>query len=90
MKNNVSLSAIIGPLAAFFKRFHTLIFFLIVSGGLFAAIMVLLSVIALSTTIAPSSDQTIDGTFDEATIQRLEQDEVKQITPGARTSPFSE
>lgn len=90
MKSNVSIGSLLRPLVAFVRRFHTLLFFLAVSGGLFAAIFVLLSDIKLSSTVAPSSDQTINGTFDEETIKRIEQDVGQTTTPGPRSSPFSE
>lgn len=90
MKNSINLSGIIKSFGAFIRRFHTLLFFLVVSGGLFLAILMLLSIISLSSTTATNSNQTVDGAFDEATIQRVKQDSVEQITPGSRQSPFVE
>lgn len=90
MKNNINLTSFIKGFAGFIRRFHTLLFFLVVSGGLFVAILMLLSIISLSSTTASNSNQTIDGTFDEATIQRVKQDSTEQITPGPRQSPFVE
>ena len=40
MKSDLSLTAIFGPIVSFIKRFHTIIFFLVVSGGLSAAILI--------------------------------------------------
>lgn len=90
MNGNLDIKAITGGLNSFFRRFHTLLFFLVVSGGLFVAILMLLAIINLSSTAASTSDQTIDGTFDEATIQRIDQDSNEQILPGSRESPFVE
>lgn len=85
---NVSLN--LSGFASFLRRFHTLLFFLIVSGGLFAAIVLLLGTITLSSTTAPSSSQSINGSFDEETITRLKQPSSGAGTPGKRPSPFVE
>jgi hypothetical protein len=91
MKNNsINLSDITRSIGTFFRRFHTLLFFLVVSGGLFVAILMLLGIIALSSSQATSSDQTVNGTFDEATIQRIDQDSAPPVTPTGRSSPFVE
>lgn len=91
MKNNsISIPDITRSIGAFFRRFHTLLFFLAVSGGLFAAIVMLLGIIALSSSTATSSDQVVNGTFDEETIQRIDQDAVQPAAPGTRSSPFVE
>lgn len=90
MKNNLNIAGVVKNIGSFIRRFHTLIFFLIVSGGLFVAILMLLSIISLSSTTATSSTQTVNGAFDEATLQRLKQDSTEQITPGSRQSPFVE
>lgn len=90
MKNSIDIADLGKGLSGFLRRFHTLLFFLVVSGGLFAAIALLLSIIALSSTTATSASQTINGTFDENTIQRLKQSSSAQATPGARPSPFVE
>jgi hypothetical protein len=67
-----------------------LLFFLVVSGGLFVAIMVLISIINISSGTASSSDNAIKGTFDEETIQRIQQDSSTTAKPGNRPSPFTE
>jgi len=91
MKNNsINVSDMMRLVGAFFRRFHTLLFFLAVSGGLFAAILMLLGIIGLSSSVATSSDQTVNGTFDEATILRIKQDNAPLATPGTRSSPFVE
>lgn len=89
-KNSMTVSDLTRSLGVFLKRFHTLLFFLAVSGGLFAAIIMLLGIINLSSSVATSSDQAIDGTFDEVTIQRINQSAAPPVIPGARSSPFVE
>ena len=90
MKKSLNVAGVFVKIGYFFRRFHTLLFFLLVSGGLFIAILMLLSIISLSSTTASSSTQNINGTFDEETIQRVKTDSTDQITPGARRSPFVE
>jgi hypothetical protein len=90
MKKDISTPSIIGNAGTILRRFQTLLFFLAVSGGLFVAIVALLSTISLSSTTATSSEQSLNASFDEDTIQRLKQGSDKQITPGARQSPFVE
>lgn len=90
MKSNIRLSAIVDPVAGFLRRFHMLLFFLLVSGGLFIAIMVLISIINVSSNSNVSSDNAINGSFDEDTIRRIEQDTTNTALPGNRPSPFVE
>jgi hypothetical protein len=90
MKSSIRISEIIEPIAGFLRRFHMLLFFLLVSGGLFAAIMVLISIINVSSNSNVKSDNAIKGSFDEATIRRIEQDTTNVAKPGARPSPFVE
>jgi hypothetical protein len=90
MKNDQSISALFAPIAGFLKRFHTLLFFLIVSGSLFLAIVSLLDIIEVSSSTSTSSDQAINGNFDKETIQKIKDGGSINVTPGKRTSPFSE
>lgn len=90
MKNSLDMSSIAKSFSTFLKRFHTILFFLVVSSGLFAAIAMLLGIISLSDTTATSSTQTIDGTFDEITIGQLSNPTSTQASPGDRVSPFVE
>lgn len=90
MGGDINLKGITQGFGSFIRRFHTILFFLVVSSGLFVAILMLLSIINLSATPAASSDQTINGTFDDETIRRINQDSAEQITPGSRQSPFVE
>lgn len=92
MKNNVSVTELIKPLERFFRRFHTIIFFLIVSVGLFTAIVILLPITSLTSKESQTTGQTIDGSFDQATIDRLRKgnSSTSTYTPGPRKSPFVE
>lgn len=90
MKNNLTVSGLLKPLIAFVRRFRTMLFFLAVSGGLFAAILVLLSIITLPSSTATSSNNDVSGSFDEKTIQLLEKDTNSEATPKGRASPFVE
>ena len=64
---------------------------MLISIGLFAAITVLLSIISLSSSTADTTTEPINGTFDEETINRVEQlDNQSASQPGSRPSPFVE
>ena len=94
-KSNKSLSVsdISKPIVKFLKRFHTIVFFLIVSVGLFISIATLLPITSLSTEVAPSAGQKIDASFDQATIDRLQKKDESpdsSYQPGKRKSPFTE
>ena len=90
MKSSLDVSKFKEAIVTFFKRFHTIIFFLLVSLGLFVAILMLLSVIELSNKAASSSDQVISGAFDETTIQRIQQKSFEELPAVSRISPFVE
>ena len=84
------LSDLFKLLAAFLHRFHTILFFLVVSGGLFVAIMTLISIVNMSSDSASTSDNAVNGSFDEDTIKRVQQDATTTPQPGSRASPFVE
>jgi len=90
MKNEVTVDGIIRPIIGFFRRFHTILFFLVVSGGLFAAILMLLSIISVASGQANSADNAVSGSFDEETIRQLENGSSAKTTPKGRASPFVE
>ncbi len=90
MKQNLNFAELLTPLLRFMRRFHTLLFFLLVSGGLFAAILTLTSIIQMSSTVASSSSQAISGQFDESTIQLLKRSSVPPAQIGERSNPFVE
>lgn len=87
---DLKLSGIIGLLTQFVRRFHTIIFFLLVSTSLFVAILTLIDIIGASSGTAATSNQTINGTFDNTTIQRINDATTKTVQPGSRPSPFVE
>lgn len=79
------------PFASFIKRFHTILFFLIVSLGLGFAIFVLLNIINESSRGAASGTNMVNATFDTETIDRI--NKLGQETPssaGKRPNPFVE
>lgn len=79
------------PALSFLKRFHAIIFFLIVSACLFIAIFLLLPITNLSTNNSPATGQTIDDSFDQATIDRLRGGASTNVPqPSERASPFVE
>lgn len=90
MKSDINLRSLVEGFGSFFKRFHTILFFLVVSGGLFAAIVILLSIISVSSSTATDTGHAGDGAFDQSTIKRLETDQDQLATPGSRKSPFVE
>lgn len=91
MNASIDLRSIKQSIGDFFQRFHTIIFFLIVSGGLFIAILVLLQVISVSSSVAPGNQNELTSEFDEATINRLNGlGNRSQSQPGSRPSPFVE
>lgn len=87
---NIQLGTILEPLAHFVKRFHTLLFFLLVSAGLFVAILMIMSVVSLSSTTSSTANQAVSGSFDEQTINRLQQSTTSPTKHSGRLSPFSE
>lgn len=91
MKTSLDIRSIKEVIADFFRRFHTLLFFLIVSGGLFVAILTLLNIISVSSSVAPDSSDAISGEFDQATIERVSNLGGRSASqPGNRASPFVE
>ncbi len=92
-KSNISISDFTKRFAKFFKRFQPIIFFLAVSAALFIAIATLLPITSLSTKVPPSSGQTVDSTFDQAAIDRLQKNSTSSDSsyePSGRKSPFTE
>lgn len=87
--DNLNLTNLFRPLVSFVRRFHTLLFFLVVSSSLAIAILVLISIIALAPLSAPTSDKAINGTFDQDTIDRIERGTTPS-QPSGRQSPFVE
>ena len=92
MKLNIhSLDVVLAPIARFFHRFHTIMFFVVLSAGIAIAIIILLSIIELSNGVASTSNERISGTFDQATMSKVEAlDSRNESEPGSRESPFVE
>ncbi len=91
-----SLGNIIHPITASLHRFHMLIFFVTLVGGLSAAILMLNSVVLRSGKSADSSLNNAKSSFDQATINRIKKLKTSS-EPGTpldfsqgRISPFSE
>ena len=88
---NINLDAIVAPVAKFFHRFHTILFFLIMSIGLFLAIVILLTIIEQSGQTGTPSSELISNSFDQSTIDKIESLESREASkPGDRPSPFVE
>jgi hypothetical protein len=92
MKNaSIDLTKIKQAILGFFRRFHTILFFLLVSCGLFVAIIVLLGIINTSSRVGPADTNGVGASFDQATIDRINDlDTASDSKPGSRESPFVE
>ena len=94
MKNSVSISSLTKPIAAFLKRYHIVLFVLIVAGSLAVALFTLMQ------SVQPSSDQppvtTSSLRFDQSTIDAIDQLGTRDDTrgklnlPSGRVNPLSE
>lgn len=91
MKTELSLESLQKSMSHFFSRFHFIIFFVFVSGGLVIAIYFLNAAIASSD---PSNATAASSSaFDQATIDRLQKlsepgTKTRSIQPQGRVSPF--
>ena len=91
MNSSIDLRSIQDSITTFFRRFHTLLFFLLVSGGLFIAILMLLHVIEVSSSEADGQQNALSSDFDSETITRLNTlGNRSPSQPGNRPSPFVE
>lgn len=79
---NITTEALKTNLLSFFKRFHILLFTLVVLGGLMAAVLLLNDVIAKSGTSTDYVPAAANTTFDQATI-----DKIKQLRSGDESAP---
>lgn len=88
----MDVSDIAKPLITFIKRSHTLIFFLLVSIGLAAAILTLVTIVNTSGSVSNQPNNSINGAFDEDIINKIgELGQGKLTQPGNnRSSPFTE
>lgn len=96
MNLNISLTAIKTALVAFLRRFHVTLFVLVVFGGLAIIVFMLNNVIVRSGDTSDYTPETPSATFDQATIERIEelktrdQTEGNLVLPPGRTNPFVE
>lgn len=93
---NIELSGL-GDIASragnFLRRFHTILFFLIVSVGLAAAILILLSIIQNSSLSTTAGTEAVNSTFDTETIKRIDTlgtNKPSGPESGKRSNPFVE
>jgi hypothetical protein len=93
---NMNFKATKKAIAAFLRRFHVTLFVLIVFGGLALVVFMLNSVIIRSSDTSGYTPETPNATFDQATIDRIEELQTRdqsggtlQFPPG-RTNPFVE
>jgi hypothetical protein len=96
MKNNVSMKSIFKPIAEVFRRYHVTIFIVVIVSGLATSVMLLNNILQSSTNISGYSQNGTSTSFDQATIDQLDQlhtsaDNTQTIdTSKGRISPFSE
>jgi hypothetical protein len=91
MKTSIDIRAIQESITDFFRRFHTILFFLMISAGLFIAILILLNIIELSSKAATGNTDKILSDFDQTTIDRVNSLGGRSASqPGDRSSPFVE
>lgn len=69
--NNLSLDTIKAGLAAFFGRFHLVLYVIFVVGGLAVAVFLIYQIILQATDVSTVDTQPA-STFDQATIEKLE------------------
>ena len=90
---NISITAIRKNLAAFFGRYHFIIFIVYIMGSASYAILLISSTVALSDEPNGYVSTTNNTTFDEDTINRLRQlkagnQETDKLPATGRVSPF--
>lgn len=91
MKTSLNMHDLTHSIARFFRRFHTILFFLLVSSGLFIAILMLLAVIGVSSTSTKGDNEVIISEFNQSTIDRIKS--LGNETPSqpiGRKNPFVE
>jgi len=94
---NLSLAPLKDSLTAFMHRFHVLIFVLVALGGLIAAILILNSIVASSSSSSDGYTATQNSAaFDQVTIKRIEDLKTRDQTSDqldlskGRSNPFVE
>lgn len=96
MNFNLSLTSIKKALITFLHRFHVVLFVVIVLGGTAMVIFILNGIVIRSSESDGYTSNTNNTTFDQATIQRIEELKTRDQTddsaslPSGRTNPFVE
>jgi len=92
IKKGIPITANVRSIVKFLRKFHAIIFFLIVSICLFSAIFILLPVTSITSDKSQATNKSIDGSFDENTINKLRNgtNTGASYQPGERTNPFNE
>lgn len=96
MKSDLSLSAVISFISWFLKRFHVVIFVVIVFGSLAAAVLILSSIVQSSTDTSNQDPTRLNTSFDQDTINRIEELRTRDDNqgtaplPDGRINPFVE
>lgn len=91
MKNmNLDLTTILRPVQGFIRRYHSILFFVVLSGLIISAALVVLSIIS-DKSYNNSSASSVNNNFDTSTMQRVEELSPNSISkPSGRTNPFVE
>lgn len=93
MKQSIDLKNVSKALTRFFERYHTIVFFLFLGIGLAVCMIMIVQIINLSSQTDMSGVTPIDQTFDEATVERLQEldrSDQQPHTPSGRVNPFVE
>lgn len=92
MELNLSTQAIKKAIVAFLHRFHIIIFVVLILGGLAVVVLLLNNIVALSGQKNGYAPDTNNATFDQTTIQKIENLQNRSQTPptSGRTNPFVE
>jgi hypothetical protein len=96
MNIKFSLDTIRKALTAFLRRFHITLFVLVVFGGLAIVVFMLNGIIVRSSDTSDYTPETPSASFDQATIDRIEELQTRDQTnggltlPPGRTNPFIE
>lgn len=93
---NITASQIFKPLGNIIRRFHITLFIIMLTGGLMLAVFTLMNVIQESSDTSNFTPGTASGSFDQATIDRMnalqtsDQNAGNAVLPAGRINPFSE
>lgn len=95
MNINLSFGSLKKAFIAFLHRFHVVIFVVVVLGGLAVVVFMLNSTIILSSDPGDYTPNANNASFDQATIQRVEELKTRdqttsQLDLSGRSNPFVE